>query len=116
MLLTKEILRRLPGLDRDDEYDATVQVKFFDPCGRWTWYAVAYDPEDKLFFGYVVGPFDETCDEWGYFSLEELESVRGSLGLGIERDLYFKPQLMSCACPAAQRALGREVPEEVERV
>jgi len=27
--------------------------------------------------------------ELGYFSLEELESVKGSFGLGIERDRYF---------------------------
>ncbi|KKK88559.1 hypothetical protein LCGC14_2741900 [marine sediment metagenome] len=113
-LLTKKILVGIPRLDRDDEYDAIVHVKFFDPCGRWTWYAVAYDPEEEMFFGYVVGPFDETCDEWGYFGLAELKSFRGRLGLGIERDMYFKPQLMSVACPAAQRALGRWMPEEGE--
>ena len=30
-------------------------------------------------------------EEWGYFVLSELESVRGPLGLEIERDLYFEP-------------------------
>jgi len=29
-------------------------------------------------------------EEWGYFVLSELESVRGPLGLPIERDLYFR--------------------------
>jgi len=42
---------------------------------------------DWLFYGLVDG-FEK---EWGYFSLKELESVRGPLGLGIERDIYFKP-------------------------
>lgn len=39
------------------------------------------------FFGLVDG-FEK---ELGYFSLSELESVKGPLGLKIERDLYFKP-------------------------
>jgi len=38
-------------------------------------------------YGYVRG-FE---DELGYFTLEELESVHGSLSLAIERDLQFKP-------------------------
>ena len=28
--------------------------------------------------------------EWGYFSLDELQSYKGPFGLGIERDLYWK--------------------------
>ena len=28
-------------------------------------------------------------EEWGYFVLSELESVRGPAGLTIERDLHF---------------------------
>lgn len=33
--------------------------------------------------------------ELGYFSLTELEAVRGPLGLPIERDLYFKPATLN---------------------
>ncbi|MGK0469107.1 DUF2958 domain-containing protein, partial [Clostridium sp.] len=33
--------------------------------------------------------------ELGYFSLEELESVHGPLGLAIERDMSFKPTSFS---------------------
>jgi hypothetical protein len=32
--------------------------------------------------------------ELGYFSLDELESVRGPFGLKIERDLYWKPKTL----------------------
>jgi len=28
-------------------------------------------------------------NELGYFSLKEMESIKGPWGLGIERDLYF---------------------------
>lgn len=38
-----------------------------------------------LFFGYVIG----LEAELGYFSLSELEQIRGALGLPVERDLYF---------------------------
>ena len=51
--------------------------------------ASEFDGED-IFFGLVIGMEMEL----GYFSLSELESVRGSLGLPIERDLYFKPKTL----------------------
>ena len=68
--------------------DAIVQVKYFTPDGNWTWWATEYDPVEKLFFGLVEG-FER---ELGYFSLAELESGRGALGLPIERDLHWTPK------------------------
>ena len=47
------------------------------------------------FFGYV-SLFGDYNDEWGSFSLAELEEYKGWGGLGIERDLYFKE------CPASE--------------
>ena len=80
---------------------ALAQVKFFLPGGAWTWYASEGSPVDEngyfdtdkekvdfLFFGLVDG----LELELGYFALSELESVRGQLGLPIERDLYFEPK------------------------
>jgi hypothetical protein len=40
-----------------------------------------------LFFGLAVG-FEP---ELGYFRLSELTSIRGKLGLPVERDKFFKP-------------------------
>ncbi|MEL6396620.1 MAG: DUF2958 domain-containing protein [Planctomycetota bacterium] len=86
-LLTADLRRRLPSLySTDGKPDALVQAKFFTPWTSWTWYAVEFDGED-LFFGLVEGHELEL----GYFSLEELESIRGPGGLKIERDLYFEP-------------------------
>lgn len=93
MLLTKENRKALPALystEGTDLEDKILQVKFFDPCGRGTWYAAEFDGDDT-FFGFVVSPLGSDCDEWGYFSLSELASVRNRLGLGIERDRYFTP-------------------------
>ena len=91
-LLTDEIITQLPPLYGQDGkgYDSIAYVKFFTPDCNWTWYATEYDPEKRLFYGLVQG--HET--ELGYFSLDELEKVRGPLGLPIERDIYFKAKLL----------------------
>lgn len=65
-------------------------MKYFSPDSGWTWYASEFDGDD-LFFGLVAG-FEV---ELGYFSLSELTSVKGSLGLPIERDLYFQPTTLT---------------------
>ena len=87
-LINKEIRNILPKLyDQDNKnLNAIAYVKFFTPDSNWIWYATEFDGEDT-FFGLVDG-FEK---ELGYFSLSELESVKGPLGLKIERDLYFKP-------------------------
>lgn len=90
-LLTKADRKRLPPIyATQDDADPVAQVKFFDPCGSWTWYATEFDGED-LFFGLVDG-FEK---ELGYFSLSELASVKGPYGIGIERDKWFDPTPLS---------------------
>jgi hypothetical protein len=96
-LLPREIEMVIPKLYSQEQIDdPTVYVKFFDPSGSWTWFATEGERQsngDFLFFGRVDG-FEK---EFGYFSLLELESVRGRFGLGIERDLYFNPVALSKA-------------------
>ena len=72
--------------------NAIVYLKLFDPCGRFTAYAIEYEPEHNECFGYVISPLGQDCDEWGYFSLTEIAAVRNRLGLGIERDRWWKPK------------------------
>lgn len=67
--------------------DPIVIARFFNPTGAGTWLATEYDPEERTFFGWAR----ITDGEWGYFPLEELESYKGPLGLGIERDINFTP-------------------------
>jgi len=81
-----------------------VLVKLFTPDAGWTWYAIEGSPVDAngyydtdkpkvdfLFFGLVSG----LEVELGYFSLSELQSIRGKFGLAVERDLYFEPTRLS---------------------
>ncbi len=88
-LMTKQLEKRFLQVGNQSELeDPVVIAKFFNPCGGGTWYATEYDPKDKIFFGYA-SIFGDWNDEWGYFSLEELESFQGPFGIGIERDLFF---------------------------
>lgn len=91
-LITKELEKQLakyPLYSQEGKGDdAVVVCKFF--LQGWTWYVLEAEKQDTgdwLFFGLVDG-FER---EYGYFRLSQLQSVRGHFGLGVERDLYFKP-------------------------
>jgi len=89
-LMTKELEKRFLKVGSQENIkDPVIIAKFFNPAGAGTWYATEYDPKEKMFFGYV-SIFGDWNDEWGYFSLAELESYKSPFGLGIERDLYWK--------------------------
>ena len=106
-LLTKEIRKKLPPLYSQEELGAkaVVHLKLFTPDSSWTFWATEFDGKDT-FFGLVDGQ----CKELGYFSLAELESARGPLGLPIERDLYWRPKTLDQIAPE----MFREPPERKE--
>ena len=134
-LITKEIEALFKKIGRQESNSNPIVVAhFFNPCGPGNWwatemfYVVRKEPTngemklieveaskmngeiegvvvDMIFFGYVSihGDF---CDEWGYFGLSELQSVKcPPFGLGIERDLYFTPEPISKVCP---KAIGKK--------
>jgi hypothetical protein len=75
------------GLD----IDPAPVVKLFTPDAQATWLLTELDPEDgDTAFG--------LCDpglgmpELGSVRLSELSTIRGPLGLPVERDLYFMPR------------------------
>lgn len=87
-LMTQELEKKFPKLYETENLKSSeikVIAKYFHPLSIYTWYATEYDPEQKLFFGFVIGHDKEL----GYFSLEEMESIEVN-GLKIERDLYWK--------------------------
>ena len=95
-LLTEELKSKLPPLYSQDGKGckAIAYAKFFSPDSSFTWWATEYDGEDT-FFGLVDGQFKEL----GYFSLRELEEVRGPLGLPIERDIHWEPKTLEEIAP-----------------
>lgn len=96
-LMTKELEKRFKEVgSQENVKDPVIIAKYFNPAGAGTWYATDYNMEQRLFFGYV-SIFGDINDEWGYFSLDELESFKGPFGLEIERDLYFTEKRASRA-------------------
>lgn len=90
-LLTATLLQRFREIgSQEDRTDPLVIAKYFTPDANWTWYAIEYDEEQRMFFGLVDGQEVEL----GYFSLIELEYARGALGLPAERDLHFDEDLL----------------------
>jgi hypothetical protein len=85
-LITETLKQRFKEVDRQDE-NPLVVAKFFDPASSATWYATEYDAETNICFGYVTGL---AYDEWGSFSITEMEAIKRPFGLTIERDLHFE--------------------------
>jgi len=75
-----------PPYASEKQVDPLAVIKLFTPDNRWTWYIMEYDGQD-IAFGLVAG--FET--EFGDFSLQEIASARGPLGVQPERDLWFCP-------------------------
>ena len=70
-----------------DALDFHPVLKLFTPDAQATWLLTELDDRD-LAFGLCDCGLGEP--ELGYVHLRELESVRGKLGLPVERDLYFE--------------------------
>jgi len=104
-LLTKETRNTLPALYTQDGKGgkSVACLKFFTPSSSWTWYVTEGEPVldesgseiDFQFFGLVDGHEKEL----GYFNLSELETVRGPMGLPVERDLYWQPKTLAEIAP-----------------
>lgn len=79
-------------------------VKLFTPDGAATWLLTELDPmEPDIAFG--LCDLGMGCPELGTVSMAELETVRGRLGLLIERDQWFAAKgPLSAYAEAARRA------------
>lgn len=94
------------GLERD--HDPLPVVKFFTPDAGATWLLTELDPDNPdIAFG--------LCDlglgapELGCVSLTELQSLRGRLGLPVERDVHFEAERPLSAYARLARAEQRIV-------
>jgi hypothetical protein len=91
-LIPTSIIGAIPGMGYTvNEPLVTAYLKWFTPDADWTWYVTELDRDKGICYGVVVGL--ET--EWGTFSIQEVQQVRGSLRLPVERDLSFEPTPVS---------------------
>ncbi len=92
----------------DDGFDPPPVVKLFTPDAGATWLLTEIDPNDE---DHAFG----LCDlglgfpELGYVSLAELMTVRGRLGLPVERELHFTADKPISAYVREARMAGRIV-------
>ena len=90
-LITKKIeneLAKYPLYSQDNKGEEAVAIcKFF--LQGFTWYVLEAQKNgsDYEFFGIVDG----LEKEYSYFTLSQLQRLRGRWGLTVERDMYFKP-------------------------
>ena len=92
-LLTNEQLQSIPELYASTILkDPICKFKIFLPNSNWTWYIIEIDKSD---YNTCYGLVDGFEQELGYFTLSELESVKGLFGLKVELDRNFKPTKLS---------------------
>lgn len=64
-------------------------VKLFTPDAGCTWLLSEINPEENdIAFG--LCDLGLGCPELGYVSISEISTLRGRLGLPVERDLFFE--------------------------
>ena len=92
-LLPLSIIKNIPNLyETENQEEKICYVKLFLPNSNWTWYIIEIDKQDNnTCFGFVDG----LEQELGYFTIKELENLRGQFGLKVELDVSFKPTKLS---------------------
>ena len=71
------------------DFDPQPVVKLFTPDAHMTWLITEQDPDEPdTLFG--LADLGQGCPELGYVSLAELTTLRGVLGLAVERDRFFE--------------------------
>jgi hypothetical protein len=103
-LITKEIEKKLPPLGSTGSKkpeNVPIIVKFFNPSGAGTWWITEGNLQTGELFGYAK--IQE--GELGYISLQELQSFRGRMGLGIERDMHYGNHTLKEVMDGIQSAL-----------
>jgi hypothetical protein len=91
---------------QDTDFDPAPVVKLFTPDAGAAWLLTEIDPDDH---DHAFG----LCDlglgapELGWVSLQELATVRGRLGLPVERDLHFRAEKRLSAYVRDARLAGR---------
>jgi hypothetical protein len=91
-----------------ENFDPAPVVKLFTPDAGATWLLTEIDPDDH---DHAFG----LCDlglgfpELGWVSLAEIATVRGGLGLPVERDLHFEAQKRLSVYAREARFAGRVV-------
>lgn len=89
---SKEELSKIPAFYSSEEVplkEKMIHMHFF--IGGCDWYVAEYSPEEQCFFGFAILNGDLDNAEWGYFSLEELASLKIKF-LEVDKDCHWIPK------------------------
>ena len=106
-----EELSRIPKFYSSEEVplkEKMIYMHFF--IGGCDWYAAEYSPEEKCFFGFAILNNDYEMAEWGYFSLDELASLKVKF-LEVDKDCFWTPR-KACEIEKICKAQGWEKGED----
>jgi hypothetical protein len=115
MMITKAIRDQLTANFKANKtrpnrpHDFKPVLKLFVPWGSGTWLATELDNDGDTLFGLAFISENVGEPELGYFSLNELTSIVGPMGLKIERDLHFTADKTLSEYAAEARSKGRLV-------
>ncbi len=86
LLQNGRLMQQFAGTEAEPDFLPV--VKLIAPDAGCTWLLTELDPDDPdIAFG--LCDLGMGCPELGYVRITEIESVRGVLGLPVERDLQF---------------------------
>lgn len=93
---------------QNPDFDPVPVVKLFTSDAGATWLLTEIDPDDH---DHAFGLYDLGLGEpeLGWVSLQELATVRGRLGLPVERDLHFRAEKHLSAYARNARRAGQIV-------
>ena len=84
-------------------------MRLFNPTGAGTWLLTELDPDHPDDYGFGLADLGMGFPELGEIGVGEISEFRGLMGLGIERDMYFRPKYAISIYAEAARAAGRIV-------
>lgn len=92
-LIPQHIINKIPNLyETENEEEKICYVKLFLPSSNWTWYIIEIDKSDNNTCYGLVDGFEK---ELGYFTIRELENLKGLFGLKVELDTSFNTTKLS---------------------
>jgi hypothetical protein len=78
-------------IDKNNPLEERVIYMHFFLDGH-DWYLSEYDPQRRIFFGYMVPNEDYRNAGWGYFSIDELDRMRAKANTEVIRNTHWKPK------------------------
>jgi hypothetical protein len=96
------------GAEVRENDDHIPLLKLFTPDANATWLISALDPDDPD-QAFALCDLGMGFPELGYISITELSTIKGRLGLPIERDLHFQGKFPLSVYARAARDVGRIV-------